>query len=121
MSHSLQLADTRIDPGDAIAVLPADLGLIEPQHVAAVIAAASGFDVTYPRREDGTPGHPVMLSARAREGISSLEPGDTIKRLRDRPGLTRRILAIEQVWPYLDVDRASDLERIAAAQLGGDC
>jgi molybdenum cofactor cytidylyltransferase len=111
MAYSLQLADAAIDADRAIAVVPADLALIEPEHVAAAIAAADA-DVTYPQRSDGTPGHPVVFSPRARSGIAGLPAGDTIKRLRDRPDLTRRILAIEEPWPYLDVDEPLDQERI---------
>jgi molybdenum cofactor cytidylyltransferase len=104
MAHSLQLADAEIDRRLAIAVLPADLALIEPRDVAAIVAASHGVDVVYPRRADGTPGHPVIFSPHARTRISSLPPGDTIRDLRDHPELTRLVPAIESPWPYTDID-----------------
>lgn len=116
MTHSLQLAHAHIAATHAIAVLPADLALIEPSDVAYVVAACSGVDVTYPRRSDGRPGHPVVFSAHARTGIEALAPGDTIKQLRDRQDLTHRVLVIDEPWPYLDVDRKGDLVRVRAAK-----
>jgi molybdenum cofactor cytidylyltransferase len=116
MGHSVQLANACVDSAHSIAVVPADLALIEPEHVARVIAASLGVDVTYPQDGDRTPGHPVIFSPRARAGIPALSAGDTIRRLRDRESLTRRILRIEESWPYLGVDRASDLELISGAR-----
>jgi molybdenum cofactor cytidylyltransferase len=112
MAHSLQLANERIDAANAIAVLPADLALIEPEDVAHVVAASLNADLTYPQRNDGTPGHPVVFSARARLGIASLPAGDTIKQLRNRADLSRRVLDIEEAWPYLDIDTPADLGRV---------
>lgn len=109
MSHSLELAHRIIDPARAIGVLPADLALIEPEHVRLVVDASGETDVVFPSRADGTPGHPVIFSAHARDAIADLPLGDTIRRLRDRPNLTRRVLQIEDPWPYRDVDRESDL------------
>lgn len=109
MSYSLQLANGQVGPNDTIAILPADLALIEPHHVMAIVAASEGFDVTYPQRSDGTPGHPVVFSPRARSYIAELEPGDTIRKLRDRQGLTRHIVLVEDAWPYADVDVPGDV------------
>jgi molybdenum cofactor cytidylyltransferase len=114
MSYSLQLANALIDPNDTIAVLPADLAHIEPPHVAAIVAASDGFDVAYPARTDRTPGHPVVFSPRARSYIAELEPGDTIRELRDRDGLTRRIVLVDDAWPYEDIDVPADLSRPSA-------
>jgi molybdenum cofactor cytidylyltransferase len=111
MAYSLQRANERIEASHAIAVLPADLALIEPEHVAWVVAASHEADVTHPLRHDGTPGHPVVFSARARSGIATLPPGDTIKQLRDRADLTRIVIAVDDAWPYLDIDLPADVER----------
>ena len=108
MTHSLQLANAVVDPLHGIAVLPADLALIEERDVAAIVAASAGIDVTYPRHPDGTPGHPVIFSSRARRKIPALPPGDTIRLLRDRADFTRLVPAIAQRWPYADVDLRSD-------------
>ncbi len=115
MTGSLQLANAAIDAAHAIAVLPADLTLIEPAHVRSVVAAAADSDVTFPCRSDGTPGHPVVFSAHARTFITQLPAGDTIRMLRDRADLTRRTLAIQEAWPYRDVDRESDLDDLSVA------
>jgi molybdenum cofactor cytidylyltransferase len=112
MAYSLQRANEVIDAARAIAVLPADLALIEPEHVARIYAAAGDADVTYPSRSDATPGHPVIFSARARKGITELPPGDTIKRLRDRADLRKCVVSVEEAWPYADVDTPGDLHRI---------
>lgn len=109
MSHSLRLANTAIDRDRPILVLPADLLRVEPHHVADVAAAAEDADVVHPIRSDGTPGHPVYFSARARALIAQLRDGEPIAKLRDHPELTRRALAIEEDWPYRDVDVRSDL------------
>ncbi len=108
MAHSLRLANARIDPAEAIAVLPADLALIEPENVALAIEALADADVVYPVRADGTPGHPVVFSSRARSFIDELPDGDSIRQLRDREGILRRIILVEEAWPYTDVDTRSD-------------
>ena len=111
MAHSLQLANRVIDSDRSIAVLVADLLLIESKDVDGLIAAAGGADVTFPQREDGTPGHPVIFSPRARDEIEKLPPGDTIRLLRDNQHLLRRVIPIEQSWPYHDVDYNEDLRQ----------
>jgi molybdenum cofactor cytidylyltransferase len=107
MAHSLRLANARIDANRSMAVLPADLALIERDHVARVVDALGSADIVYPVRSDGTPGHPVVFSARARSFIDELPDGDTIRLLRDRPELERTTLAIEEAWPYADIDAPS--------------
>ncbi len=109
MAHSLRLANDAIGPERPILVLPADLLLIEPHHVADVAAAAEDADVVHPMRSDGTPGHPVYFSARARALIAKLADNEPISKVREHPGLTRRTLTIEEAWPYTDVDDLSDL------------
>jgi molybdenum cofactor cytidylyltransferase len=109
MSYSLRLANAEIPPDRAIAILPADLLEATAARVASVIDRAGQADVTFPARTDGTPGHPVIFSPRARTSIGELPDGDTIRLLRDRAGLTRATIPIEEPWPYRDVDVAADL------------
>jgi molybdenum cofactor cytidylyltransferase len=109
MSYSLQRANERVKTSHSIVVLPADLAMIESSHVAS-IAAVADADVTYPKRADGTPGHPVIFSPRARALIAQLPAGDTIRTLRDRSDLSRHIVCVEEPWPYLDIDLPSDEE-----------
>ena len=109
MAHSLRLADAAIEAEAPILVLPADLLLIEPEHVARIAAAALGNDVTYPGRRDATPGHPVIFSPRARTYIEELRDNEPIARIRDRTDLTRCVVPVEEAWPYRDVDRPSDM------------
>lgn len=108
MAYSLQLANERIGIEQRIAVLPADLAYIEAEHLAR-IAAALRADVVYPVRADGTPGHPVIFSPRARARIAGLESGAAIRALRDDPQLSRRTIPVEEAWPFRDVDDESDL------------
>lgn len=109
MAHSLRLADAAIEAEAPILVLPADLLLIEPEHVARIAAAAHGNDIVHPLRADGTPGHPVYFSARARRLVGRLGDNEPIARVRDDPALARGTLSIEDAWPYQDVDRPEDL------------
>lgn len=109
MAYSLQLADEIIEADASVLVLPADLALVEPDNVATIAAASDGYDITYPRNAKSIPGHPVVFSTRARAFIAKLASGEPISAVRDRPDLTRRILPIDDRWPYRDVDRESDL------------
>lgn len=109
MAHSLRLANALVDAASSIAVLPADLLHVTAAGVTSILECSRDVDVTMPMRADGTPGHPVVFSAAARRYIDELPDGDTIRRMRDRPELTRRIVSIEDEWPYHDVDTPSDL------------
>jgi molybdenum cofactor cytidylyltransferase len=109
MVHSLRLANAQIDAERPILVLPADLLLIEAHHIESVAAIASEEDVIYPVRADGTPGHPVYFSARARRLIDSLGDNEPIAHLRDHRALRSRTVVVEEPWPYRDVDEPSDL------------
>lgn len=112
MSHSLQLANANIAKERAIAVVPADLALIEPQHVRSIAELADGYDVTFPVSPEGVPGHPVIFSAEARARIAALTAGDTIRNLRDDSALERNPVVIAERWPFTDIDRESDLANL---------
>ena len=110
MAHSLRLANDTIPAEHAILVLPADLLWIEPHHLTELAALANGDDdVVFPMRADGTPGHPVYFSARARALIGRLADNEPIARVRDNAALLRRTVAVEDAWPFGDVDRPGDL------------
>ena len=112
MTHSLRLANAQVPPEHAIVVLPADLIEITPENVASLVEQSHGADVTFPMRADGTPGHPVVFSAAARRYIDELPDGDTLRLLRDRANLNRRTVAVEEPWPYRDIDVESDFDGI---------
>jgi molybdenum cofactor cytidylyltransferase len=109
MTHSLRLAHAVVDRGHTIAVLPADLALVEPQDVRDVIELRGTYDVVYPVSPSGAPGHPVVFSPHARGGIARLHDGDTIHELRDAPGLRRRAIVREGRAHFADVDTPADL------------
>jgi molybdenum cofactor cytidylyltransferase len=108
MTHSLKLANARIAGDHAVVVLPADLLHVTRDDVAWIVEQSVGFDVTFPARADGTPGHPVVFSSAARAYIDELPDGDTIRQLRDRRGLRRRVVVVEDDWPFRDIDIRSD-------------
>jgi CTP:molybdopterin cytidylyltransferase MocA len=114
MSHSLRLADVALRrPNARLAVVPADLPFLDDDRVDAVFDAAesAAVDVAYPRRADGTPGHPVVFGPRPRAALAALPFGDTIRTLRDDSRFTRRIYASEDPAFYFDVDTPEALER----------
>jgi molybdenum cofactor cytidylyltransferase len=111
MAHSLRLANDMIAAEDAILVLPADLLSIEAHHLTGFAALANGDDdVLFPMRSDGTPGHPVYFSARARALIGRLADNEPIAHLRDNASLARRAIAVDELWPFRDVDEPTDLQ-----------
>ncbi len=109
MAYSLKLGNARIARDHAIVVLPADLLNVTADRVAFMVEQSTEFDVTFPVRADGTPGHPVVFSSAARASIGELPDGDTIRQLRDRGDLRRRMIRVEEDWPYHDIDIRSDL------------
>ncbi len=116
MSHSLKLANATIDPIEPIAVVLGDLPDITAQAIAGVVRAYDDtIDVVVPRCGDAF-AHPVVFGPRARRKIEALPDGDTIKHLRDDPGLARRFVDGDQS-ALIDVDTPSDYaRRIAAAE-----
>lgn len=107
MSHSLALANAVIAPSEAIAVLLGDLPDITPAAVAAAIDAYDEtVDVVVPRCGDAF-GHPVVFGPHARRKIAALADGDTIRELRDDPGLRRRMLPADP-GALTDIDTPDD-------------
>jgi len=104
MAHSLKLADAQIDEARSIAIVPADLPLLDGALLQTVFEYGTGADVCYPLRGDGTPGHPVVFSSKARHLIAVLPDGDTLRQVRDARNLLRITVPIQDDRPYLDVD-----------------
>jgi molybdenum cofactor cytidylyltransferase len=110
MSHSLALANRIVEPDEPIAVLLADKPLVDERLIETIGAESLGYDVTYPQR-NGAPGHPVVLSSRARERVDGLPPGDTLRLLRDDPRLTVRAVDSSDEGAFFDVDTLEAFER----------
>ncbi len=104
MTYSLKSANEQIDKSLSIAVVPADLPLLDGALLQVVLENAAGVDVCYPIRADGAPGHPVVFSPKARELIEELPDGDTLHKLRDEKKLSRMTVAIQDDRPYRDID-----------------
>lgn len=110
MSHSLELANRAVEDHIAIGVLLADKPLVSDQLIETILYASLGADITYPQRA-GEPGHPVVLSPRARRFIDGLPPGDTLRVLRSQPELAPRAIEIADEGAFFDVDTLDDLSR----------
>ena len=104
MTYSLKLADAQIDAQAFIAIVPADLALVDAALLETVFRQAGDADVAYPARADGTPGHPVVFSPKARRLLADLPDGDTLRRVRESEGLKKATIAIEDERPYRDID-----------------
>jgi CTP:molybdopterin cytidylyltransferase MocA len=104
MSYSLKLADARIDAGRSLAVVPADLPLLDAHLLQTVFARAMEADVCFPVRADGTSGHPVVFSPQARALLAGLRDGDSLRDLRDAAGLSQLKVPVQDERPYFDID-----------------
>lgn len=111
MSHSLALANRAIDDDVAIGVLLADKPLVSEQLIETILRASLGADVTYPQRDDDQPGHPVVLSPRARRLIGRLPSGDTLRSLRAQPDLVARAIETADEGAFFDIDTLDAFER----------
>jgi molybdenum cofactor cytidylyltransferase len=115
MTHSLALANAAIgDPEAALVVLLADTPLVDAALIARVVAACGDADVAYPVR-GGVPGHPVVFGPRARARIAGLPDGDTLRALRDDPGLRRVEVPETEDRAFADVDTPEDFTRLRSA------
>jgi len=115
MTYSLALADAEVaDREAALVVLLADTPLVDAALIARVVAARGNADVAYPVR-GGIPGHPVVFGPDARARIGGLPDGDTLRALRDDPGLRRIELPETEDGAFADVDTPEDFARLRAA------
>ncbi len=110
MMHSLALGSRAIPHGETIAVLLGDKPLAGAALIETLEEAAAGADFVYPVR-GCEPGHPVVLSPRARARIDALPHGDTLRRLRDDPELCARAVETTEEGAFFDVDTLEALER----------
>jgi molybdenum cofactor cytidylyltransferase len=109
MNHSLALADAAIAPGEAIAVLPADMPDCDAAAVARVAAAYdAAADVVVPRAGERF-GHPVVFGPAARALIAGLGDGDGLHRVRDDATLRRRVVDVADPRAFDDIDTDADL------------
>ena len=111
MTHSLRLADGAIDASHAIAVVPADMPLIDAALLQQLADASPYADVRFPVNAEGQPGHPVIFSPRARRALPEIDEGDTLRALRDDPRFTHHTVFVNDRRPFADVD---DPESFAA-------
>jgi len=109
MNRSLALADAAIAPDEPIAVLLGDLPDCDAATIARVLSAYDdGVDVVVPQAGERF-GHPVVFGPAARRAIATLGDGDGLNRVRDAPGLRRRIVAVDDARAFDDIDTESEL------------
>jgi len=108
MSHSLALAHRLLPNETTFVVLLGDKPHVTVELVAAIVEA-SGADIVFPAR-DGVPGHPVLLSPRARASIEGLPAGDTLRFLRADARLTSRPIEVTGDGAFFDVDIPEQLD-----------
>jgi molybdenum cofactor cytidylyltransferase len=109
MSHSLALANRCVPDDVATVVLLGDKPLVSEQLIATICRAAGDADVAFPVR-DSEPGHPVLLSVRARRFVDALPSGDTLRALRDDPRLTSLAIETRDEGAFFDVDTLGVLD-----------
>jgi CTP:molybdopterin cytidylyltransferase MocA len=109
MNRSLALADAAIAPVEPIAVLLGDLPDCDAATIARVLGAYdAGVDVVVPQAGERF-GHPVVFGPAARRAIATLGDGDGLNRVRDAPGLRRRIVAVDDARAFDDIDTEAEL------------
>jgi molybdenum cofactor cytidylyltransferase/nicotine blue oxidoreductase len=116
---TLRLADAAIAGGPGLAVVLCDLPFLDASRVRAFIARVPpDADIAFPL-VDGTPGHPVVWSARARQRLGHLPPGVSPATLRDDPELN--VVALEETDDAYVADVDTPGEWAAAERrLSGD-
>jgi molybdenum cofactor cytidylyltransferase len=105
MSRSLALANRVVARNLHLIVLLGDQPLVSEELIRTILRSAPGADVTYPRC-DGVPGHPVVLSPRARRRLGGLPAGDTLRLVHRDPRLVANPIATEDRGAFFDVDTA---------------
>ncbi|MGB8908682.1 MAG: NTP transferase domain-containing protein [Candidatus Cybelea sp.] len=109
MSHSLALANRYLRSDVWMLVVLGDKPLVNEALIETICAETHDADLAYPQRED-EPGHPVLLSPRARRFIEYLPSGDTLRRLRSNPHLTSRAMQTDDPGAFFDVDTLDAIE-----------
>ena len=105
MTHSFHVGLRVVDPDEPFGVLLGDMPAMTPVTLERTEALlAGGVDVAFPVRADGTPGHPVLFSPRARPIVDSLPDGDTLRRARDDASLVRATWTCTDASAFLDLD-----------------
>lgn len=117
MSHSLALANEIVAPELALIVLLGDKPLVRRSLIKSIASAARDNDVVYPVR-GAVPGHPVMLSPRARRYIAGLPAGDTLRLLRDISELRQYAMQTSDPGATFDVDTIDDFAGAARISEG---
>lgn len=109
MAHSLALGNRAVEEDLSIAVLLGDKPLVGERLIEEMLNASHGSDIAYPQR-DGEPGHPVVLSSRARRFIDRLPPGDTVRLLRAHSQLVARAVDTADEGAFFDIDTIDAFE-----------
>ncbi len=116
MSHSLHLALSSIDRESPFGVLLGDMPSMTGATIERTEAMLGGdVDVAFPVDSAGTPGHPVIFSARARPIVEALPDGDTLRIARDDASLRRASWRCHDRSAFLDLDVPSDWKAFSDA------
>jgi CTP:molybdopterin cytidylyltransferase MocA len=109
MAHSLHLALSCIERESPFGVLLGDMPCMTEATIERTEAMLGGeVDVAFPVDRAGTPGHPVLFSARARPIVEALPDGDTLRIARDDATLQRAFWHCCNRSAFLDLDVPSD-------------
>lgn len=115
MTHSLCRGLRHVEGGSPFGVLLGDMPAMTEATLARTEALLEGsVDVAFPVAVDGTPGHPVLFSARARRVVESLNDGDTLRRARDDVSLVRATWTCTDASAFLDLDDPAQWEAFHA-------
>jgi len=103
-SETLALANASVFAEAYLAVLPCDLPFLDAERVHAfIVRVPDDADLAWPVVGE-TPGHPVVWSPRAREGIEALRADEPPMRVRRDPALRAVPLAEDDDAYVTDVD-----------------
>lgn len=107
MLSSIQSGIAAAD-GDPMLILPGDMPYVQPQTIAAVIAASRQGDVVTPifrtRR-----GHPVSIPSRLRDEILEADPASTLSAVLQRHEDIRLAVDVDDPGVLRDVDTRADM------------
>jgi molybdenum cofactor cytidylyltransferase len=116
MTHSLHLALASIARESSFGVLLGDMPCMTEATIERTEAMlGADVDVAFPVDADGTAGHPVLFSARARPIVEALPDGDTLRIARDHASLRRASWLCHDRSAFLDLDVPSDWKAFSDA------